>query len=79
MKVHAPPMGPCPPPMGNPGSATGVFEKKFDWFVGKPLVLMETYKKRFDWPPGKFVNLNNDTDITRGHVFVTGASSDHYR
>ena len=50
----------------------------FHWLSGQPLTLMDVYKKRFDWPPQEYVNLNERTDVSRGHVFVTGASENHY-
>ena len=64
---------------GKPLVLLDVYNKRFDWFAGKPLVLLDVYKKRFGWPPKEYVNLNKDTDISRGHVFVTGVSSNHYK
>ena len=40
--------------------------------------MLDKYKERFDWPPQEYVNLNERTDVSRGHVFVTGASENHY-
>ena len=51
---------------------------EFDWLSGQPLTLMDVYKKRFDWPPREYVNLNERTDVSRGHVFVTAASENHF-
>ena len=39
---------------------------------------MDVYKKRFVWPPLEYVHLNESTDVSRGHVFVTAASENHY-
>ena len=52
---------------------------QFHWFVGKPLILLDIYKKRFDWPPPEYVNLNDSTDVSRGVVFVTGSSANHFK
>ena len=51
---------------------------EFDWLSGQPLTLMDVYKKRFDWPPQEYVNLNERTDVSRGLVFVTGTSENHF-
>ena len=41
-------------------------------------MLLDVYKKRFDWPPREYVNLNENTDVSRGFVFVTGCSENHF-
>ena len=41
-------------------------------------MLLDMYKKRFDWPPREYVTVNHDTDVSHGHVFVTGASENHF-
>ena len=51
---------------------------QFHCFVGKPLILADVYKERFDWSPQEYVNLNESTDISRGFVFVTGFSANHF-
>ena len=53
-------------------------KNKFHWLLGQPLTLMDVYRKRFDWPPREYVNLTESMDVSRGHVFVTGASENHY-
>ena len=40
--------------------------------------MLDEYRDRFDWPPREYVILNESTDVSRGHVFVTGASENHY-
>ena len=52
---------------------------QFHWFAGKPLILLDVYKKRFDWSPQEYVNLNDSTDVSRGVVFVTGSSANHFK
>ena len=41
--------------------------------------MADVYKERFDWPPREYVNLNETTDVSRGFVFVTGSSANHFK